>query len=295
MPYLPEAVESILHQSYVDFTFIIVNDGSTDGSEEYLRSLRDPRVVLVNQTNQGQGAARNAALHRCKSEYTAPMDQDDISMPDRFSSQIEYMDAHPDVVFVGTQIEFLIGTTNQRALQAPLKHEEIEARLLEGRAGICHPSLMFRTAAARACGGYPSRVLGEDIDFCLRMCEQGHAANLDRVLLQYRLHASQTSLARCRELIIANRHAAGRAICRRKGLPEPALDKFLQNASVTNRMRWSIEAWELIQYRTGRIQMATGEPIRGFLRLVLLGVCRPHSVIRRMADTIISWFRRKTV
>jgi len=62
MPYLPEAVESILRQSYTGFTFIIVNDGSGDGSETYLRSLRDNRIVLIEQQNQGPGAARSRAL-----------------------------------------------------------------------------------------------------------------------------------------------------------------------------------------------------------------------------------------
>jgi glycosyltransferase involved in cell wall biosynthesis len=285
MPYLPDAVESILHQTYADFTFIIVNDGSTDGSEEYLRSLSDPRVELINQANQGQGTARNLALRRCQSEYVALMDSDDISMPDRFRSQLEYLDAHPEVVMLGTQIEFLVGAVAQRAFGAPTDHIEIETRLLKGRAGLCNPSLMFRTAAALACGGYPAGIIGEDTDFCLRMCEQGRAANLDRVLLQYRLHPAQTSQARSTELISAYHYAASRAICRRKGLPEPGLETFLRNASLIARWRWSVEAWELIQYRTGRIQMASGKPFRGLLRLALLGVCRPFSVIRRVAQT----------
>ncbi len=104
MPYLPKAVESILGQSFNDFTFIIVNDGSTDDSRHYLDTLRDPRIVLLNQENAGQGAARNAALQRCQSEYVAVMDQDDVSITDRLASQLSYLDAHPEVVILGTQI-----------------------------------------------------------------------------------------------------------------------------------------------------------------------------------------------
>ncbi|MGB7548741.1 MAG: glycosyltransferase [Terracidiphilus sp.] len=286
MPYLPHAVESILRQTYADFTFIIVNDGSTDGSEEYLRSLSDARIVLINQANQGQGTARNLALRRCQSEYVALMDSDDISMPDRFRSQLEYLDAHPEVVMLGTQIEFLVGAVAQRTFGAPTDHIEIETRLLRGRAGLCNPSLMFRTAAAIACGGYPAGVIGEDTDFCLRMCEQGRAANLDRILFQYRLHAAQISQARSKELIRANQYAAYRAICRRQGLPEQELDTFLRNASLIDHWRWSVEAWELIQYRTGRIQMASDQTVRGLLRLAMLGMCRPFSTIRRVAQTI---------
>ncbi len=287
------AVESILCQSFTEFTFIIVNDGSTDGSGDYLRSLRDSRIVLLDQTNHGQGAARNTALQRCQSEYAAPMDQDDISKPDRFQFQLEYLDAHPNVVILGTQIEFLIGAVAQRAMSVPIDHEGIERRLLKGRAGLCHPSLMFRTGAALACGGYPTGVFGEDIDFCLRMCEHGRVANLDRILFQYRLHPAQASLARCRELISANRYAACSATYRRNRSSGSSFDTFLRNAPLVSRWRWSFEAWELIMYRTGRICIASGKPIEGFLRLALLGLFRPFSTIGRVADVVGTLRRRR--
>ena len=210
MPFLPMAVESILRQSFSEFAFIIVNDGSTDGSGEYLRSLTDPRIVLVDQLNAGQGAALNAGLRLCQSEYVAFMDADDVSLPERLSTQLDYLDAHPDVVMAGTQIEFLVGNERQRALIAPADHEGIEARLLRGHAGVCHPSLMLRKAAVLAAGGYPTWALGLDIEFCLRMCEQGRVANLDQILYQYRFHANQTSSARYKGLIGANRCAAHR-------------------------------------------------------------------------------------
>jgi glycosyltransferase involved in cell wall biosynthesis len=286
MPYLPEAVESILGQSHSDFKLIIVNDGSSDGSAAYLDSLTDSRIVRINQPNAGQGAARNAALAQCHSEYAAVMDQDDISHPGRLLSQLEFLDAHPEVVLVGTQIEFLVGDRSQKALPSPLHHPEIEARLLKGRAGICHPSLMYRTAAALACGGYPEGVFGEDIDFCLRMFDYGHAANLESVLFQYRLHSAQASLARCRELISANQYAAYRAICRRKGQEAPPLNAYLAAAPLTARLQWSLEAWELIQYRTARIETASGRRVRGVLRLALLGLSRPIATIRRVVRVL---------
>lgn len=286
MPYLPMAVDSILGQTFTDFTFIIVNDGSTDNSREYLESLRDPRIMLINQSNAGQGMARKVALSRCHSEYVALMDADDISKPDRLRSQLNYLDTHHEVVMLGTQIEFLIGNTAQRALTAPIDHELIQGRLLKGRAGVCTPSLMFRTAAAIQCWDYPSGFLGEDIYFCLRMCEQGRVANLDQVLLQYRLQDAQTSMAKSQEIIRMNHYAVYRAYCRRRGLSEPLLETFLLNASLIERWQWSAEAWELIQYRTGRIRMAGGKRVSGILRLVLLGICRPVSAINHVARAI---------
>ncbi|HEV2485808.1 MAG TPA: glycosyltransferase [Terracidiphilus sp.] len=288
MPYLPKSVESILGQSFTDFAFIIVNDGSTDGSAEFLGTLKDPRIAVISQANAGQGVARNTALRHCRSEYVAVMDQDDISKPERLLSQLEYLDAHPDIVLLGTQIEFLIGSASQRAFKSPIDHDEIESRLLKGRAGICHPSLMYRTAAAIACGGYPTEGFGEDIDLCLRMLEHGRAANLDRILFQYRLHPAQASLARCKELISANSYAAYNATCRRKGQPMTTSGVFLRDASFFTRLRWSLEAWELIQYRTARINLASGRPVIGTLRLGLLGIVRPFVMISRVAHALRS-------
>jgi glycosyltransferase involved in cell wall biosynthesis len=286
MPFLPDAVESILHQSFTDFTFIIVNDGSTDKSKDYLSALQDPRIVVIHQANAGQGAARNVALRRCKSEYAALMDADDISKPDRLREQMEYLDSHPDTVMVGTQIEFLIGNVAQRALGIPVDHDEIEARLLKGRAGLCNPSLMFRTAPALDCLDYPAGLVGEDIDFGLQMCERGRVANLDRVLFQYRLQSGQSSMTKSKAAVRMSCYAAYRASFRRNGLPSPSVEEFIRSSSLVSRWQWSFGAWELIQYRKGRIQMASGHPLSGALRLALLGLCRPFAAINHISRSI---------
>lgn len=294
MPYLPDAVESILNQTYREFRLIIVNDGSTDDSGAYLRKLADSRIILINQENQGPSGARKAALGHCHTEFVALMDADDFSLPERFRLQIEYLDAHPDVVLVGTQIKFLIGKVLQSALPNPTEHEEIEARLLEGRASLCNSSLMFRLDATAAIDEYPDGLIGEDIDFCLSMCEQGRVANLDDALLQYRMHTAQTCLSKSKELAYSYRYAAHRAVIRRKGLSDPGLEEFLKNAPFLERLRWSIEAWELVQYRTGRILIASGKPVRGFFRLGLLALARPVSVFRRLTETLKRSHRRRT-
>jgi hypothetical protein len=118
------------------------------------------------------------------------------------------------------------------------------------------------------------------------MFDHGRAANLPTVLFQYRLHPAQASLARCRELISANRYAAYRAVCRRAGQEAPPLSSYLGSAPLGMRLRWSFEAWELIQYRTARIDMASGRRLRGILRLALLGACSPISTIGRIVRII---------
>lgn len=286
MPYLPEAVESILKQSFTDFTFIIVNDGSKDGSGDYLRGISDPRVVVIEQMNAGQGAARKTALSRCQSDYVALMDQDDVSYPNRLDIQFKYLEEHPEVVLVGTQIDLLIEGRPQKALSVPTDHEQIHARLMQGRAGFCSPSLMFRKKQALKCSDYPDGLLGEDIDFCLRMSEQGTIANINMILFQYRMHGSQTSMFRAKELVTSNCYAAHLAVCRSLGKPVPTFDEFVLRASWKDRHRWTGEARTIIQYRTGRLELATGRRVRGYLRLLGLTFRRPGQAIRRVLQTL---------
>jgi glycosyltransferase involved in cell wall biosynthesis len=286
MPYLPQAVESILQQTLADFNFIIVNDGSTDGTGDYLRTIIDPRVVVIEQKNAGQGAARKFALSRCQSDYVALMDSDDVSYPNRLELQMAYLENHPEVVLVGTQIDLLIEGRPQKALSVPMDHEQIHARLMEGRAGLCNPCVMFRTKEALNCCDYPNGLLGEDIDFCLRMSELGTIANINMVLFQYRMHAAQTSLSRVREIVRANSYAAYLATCRSLGKPMPTFGEFVLHASWKDRRRWTGEARTVIQYRTGRLELATGHHIRGYLRLMLLTLRKPGQAVRRVLQTM---------
>src|SRR5690606_36363675 len=103
--YAPLAVESVLGQTFGDFEFIIVNDGSTDGVTEILRDYADadPRIVLIEQENTGYAVALNRGLERARGEFVARMDSDDISLPDRFALQVEFLQASPQVVVVGGQ------------------------------------------------------------------------------------------------------------------------------------------------------------------------------------------------
>src|SRR2546423_279818 len=106
MPYLQAAVESILGQTYSDFEFLIIDDGSSDGSADYLRSLRDPRVRLSVRENRGLGATLNELFRNSRTEYVARMDADDICEPRRLEKQMAFLRDHGNVVMLGTGIDF---------------------------------------------------------------------------------------------------------------------------------------------------------------------------------------------
>ena len=188
MPYLKPAVESVLSQTFSDFEFIIVNDGSTDGTVNYLRSLDDARIRINNQPNGGTADAANHGLRYCNGEYTARMDADDISLPERLAKQVAFLDQNPQVGLVGTQIAPMGEVKIGKSLNLPTRHGQIYPSMLSGHHGLAHSAIMLRTGLLRQIGGYWRYRLIDDWDMMLRMGEVSELANLDEVLHHYHVH-----------------------------------------------------------------------------------------------------------
>lgn len=112
-PFLREAVDSILAQTFKDFELICVDDKSTDNSLEILRGVQDPRLRIIEQpVNGGPAAAANAGFDAARGEYIVRMDADDIAVPERIAVQVAFMDAHPELVLSGGQVQ-LFGTEKE--------------------------------------------------------------------------------------------------------------------------------------------------------------------------------------
>jgi cellulose synthase/poly-beta-1,6-N-acetylglucosamine synthase-like glycosyltransferase len=222
--FLRAAIDSILGQTWSDFEFVIIDDGSTDGTGEILRKYEqeDPRVRLVFCEHVGVTNALNEGLAVSRGEYVARMDADDVSMPERFAVQVDYLDEHPEVVAVGSAIETM--DTEGAALgfsRWAETHEEIDRLLLRGQGGLAHPSAMIRLEALKAIGGYrPEFRYAQDKDLWLRLAEHGRLANLPLPLLRYREHAGSIGFAHRDEQSEALRRAVHDAYMRR-GLAEP--------------------------------------------------------------------------
>jgi len=197
--YVEKAVASILAQTFTDFEFICVDDGSTDRSGAILGKFADgdPRIRILSRPNTGQVGALNDGLVLARGEYLARMDADDICMPTRLEEQVRFLDAHPEVLCLGSCA--LVIDTEDDPLDifcVPLTHEEIDGRhAREGLGGgILHPVATMRTATARQLGGYRGEYQpAEDLDLWLRMAEIGRLANLESRLLQYRLNPTGLS------------------------------------------------------------------------------------------------------
>lgn len=206
--YVATAIESILNQTFSDFEFIIINDGSTDNTAKIVQKYarRDSRIKFIdNQINQGLITILNQGLDLCTGEYIARMDGDDISRPERFKLQVDYMDAHPNVGVVGAWVS-AFGTKQDIYKYAPVI--KLLDLLIHG-CRICHPTAMIRASVLhnnniRYSKRYPC---AEDFAFWMSIAHVSELHNLQTVLLDYRYHATNVSIVHHHQQIISTEQA----------------------------------------------------------------------------------------
>lgn len=142
--YVGEAIESILNQTFRDFEFLIINDGSTDNSLGIIESYKDLRIKLVNnEKNLGLSHTLNKGIDLSEGEYIARMDADDISLPVRLEKQINFMDSHLEIGICGTWIEGFGDPELCGVWKAKKEHNELFCNLMFG-SSFAHPSVMMR-------------------------------------------------------------------------------------------------------------------------------------------------------
>lgn len=201
--YLAEAIDSMLHQSFTDFEFIIVDDGSTDNTGDILNHYQkqDSRIHLIPlEENVGLATALNQGIQQAQGQLIARMDSDDISIPTRLQQQVDYLEAHPDVILLGSQMQVVDHQKNPLFLfEVPQAHSLIIWNLFFGRT-FAHPSVMVRTDILQAVGGYnPDIPVAQDIELWTRLIGQGRFANLPDELLRYRSHDQATSVKKAQQ------------------------------------------------------------------------------------------------
>lgn len=192
--FVDAAIQSIRAQSFRDFEFVIVDDGSTDGTTRIAEAHanEDPRIKLIRQRQSGCMAAIIRGMREASAPYVARMDADDISHHNRFATQIAFLEENPSIAVVGTSVEFI--DENGRITgtrHCPENHDEIATRLLH-KSPLYHPSVMMRREMIEAVGGYDRRfVVAEDYRLWLNVAAEYELANIDEPLLRYRRHTGQ--------------------------------------------------------------------------------------------------------
>lgn len=198
LPYLEDAINSVLRQTFQDFELLIINDGSTDGSAAVIEKFKDPRIHFLQQKNIGLAATLNKAVSLAKGQYIARQDQDDVYFPTRLQQQVAYLDENLDAAMVGTAAEIWVGNErSERLLRHPVDDASIRFGLLFDNYFI-HSSVMVRRPVLEKVGGYTedkSRQPPEDYELWSRVMRSYKVANLPEVLMAYREVPSSMSRA----------------------------------------------------------------------------------------------------
>lgn len=198
--YLPEAMDSILAQTYGDFEVVAIDDCSSDDTWSQLQdySKKDRRVRPFRSSERlGVTRALNMGLLYSRSELVARMDADDVSMPERFEVQVNFMDKNPDIWIVGSRFWSMDETLKKVNWDndVPTDPDEIRERLLHSCC-IGHPTVMMRRRLVESIGGYDeseSYRAVEDYELWLRASRRYRIANVPQYLLKYREHSGQVT------------------------------------------------------------------------------------------------------
>jgi len=188
--YLLDAVDSICSQTFKDFEFLIIDDGSRDDTPNILKSYDDPRIRVIGQENSGLTKSLRRGMGMASGEYVARMDADDISLPERLHKQVEFLDDHPAVAVCGTWME-TIGPDGAPGtqLEFPVGTDRIKCRLLFD-SPLAHPTVMIRMSVMRReqLNYDEEYVYAQDYALWAAISRKHELANLAEVLCRYRLH-----------------------------------------------------------------------------------------------------------
>jgi len=195
-PFVGEAVDSVLRQTFGDFELLIMDDGSTDDSGAIIAALaaQDSRIrILRNERNRGLGYCRNQLMREAAGSYLALMDADDICAATRLGAQKEFLDANPAVGIAGARA-VMFSETKERLWRVPPGNWEIKSHLLLGPP-LCHPSVMMRASTVRKnrLTFNEDYLSAQDYLFWVDACPAVVMANLKTPLLHYRRHRRQLS------------------------------------------------------------------------------------------------------
>jgi len=244
--YIAEAIESILNQTFQDFEFIIVNDGSTDNTLKIIQQYapQDRRIRIVQIDHVGTGAAKNAGVEVAKSDWIAMMDADDISLPQRLEKQVQAAQKYPDVVVWGVKgynINCAGNIISKRTFDnGPNTEEEFYTMQRQGKCvSVLNGTAFFKKEIfLKECGYNATFKVAEDSDLFDRMSDHGPVLTLPDALYLYRFHGSNSCLHNFVLLKTLLEYIKQRRQAKHCGAPPLSLEAFLQQQNKWDRLKF---------------------------------------------------------
>ena len=267
--YIDAAIKSILSQTFKNFEFIIVNDGSTDDSLARIKSYNDKRITLIDQDNMGLVLSLNRAIDISKAKIIARQDADDLSEKDRLEKEFKILNESPEVVLLGSSITTIDESSKIMNVHKVLLNDaELKQELLF-RSPFAHGSVMFRKTTFISSGGYiESDWPAEDYGLWLRMSKYGKFINIDSPLYKYRENTSGISAKNQNSQIRAKERIQNTAWMQRK--------KLINNLIHTNNYL----NLEMGEFRIERITSNLLDSLgKSFSTLKLLTSCKIVKII----------------
>ncbi len=196
--YVGAAIESILGQTLADIELIVVDDGSDEPTREVLKGYdgSDARLRIFLRDNHGLSPTRNFAVAQAQASLVANLDSDDVALPHRLETQLQFMNDNPDcLISSGQAMQVDPDGLEIGLLKTRCEHDGIVEQLNWGRgSAIVHTAAIFRKAAFDQVGGYDDRLTtAEDLDLYLKLSEHGRLANIAQVLVEFRRHVTSTT------------------------------------------------------------------------------------------------------
>lgn len=199
--YLAEAIDSILNQTFGDWELILINDGSTDSSEDIISRYKDNRISYYkNSENKGLIYTRNRLIEIAGGEYIAFLDSDDLSLPDRLKTQVDFLDNNPQYAMCGTWGKMIDGKGNSlRKINMPAEYESIKCSLLFISTFV-QSSIMIRREVLLQNPYDKDFPLAEDYELWCRLSRSYKLKNIPKHLTCYRWHGDNISQSRKQHL-----------------------------------------------------------------------------------------------
>ena len=201
--YLRDAIDSILGQTFHNFEFLIIDDGSTDNTADIINSYKDGRIrVIKNDTNIGISRALNIGIQNAQGRYIARMDCDDASRSDRLSKQVLFMEQHSEIGICGSWVKTIGEWGPGHLWRFYTEPEQIKCQLLFGNV-LAHPSVLMRRNVFENTGIYydVSYKYAQDYKLWVELAKKVLFVNFPEVLVAYRLHANQASVKDSHEAV----------------------------------------------------------------------------------------------
>jgi len=215
LEYLPDALNSVVNQTYVDWELIIVNDGSSDKTDEWVSQQSDPRIILICQENKGKSAARNVGIERAASEYIAFLDADDYWETTKLEKQIKYIENNPEIglVYTWTNLADQQCQPTGRIISSDA-HGHVWKELVQYNILACGSTPLVRRICFETVGKFdPDLPLAQDWDMWIRIAAKYPFGVIKEPLVRYRQHRNNTSknlefMQQCNTLVLERAFAS---------------------------------------------------------------------------------------